>query len=49
MASYGHGCNKPRVSACGSSISTNFLCLAIILAPDMLESQSSALKSRMIA
>jgi len=49
MALYDMGVIYPRLAFVGVKIFTNFLFFsAIILAPDMLESQSRTLKTRMI-
>jgi len=51
MAIYNIGIyNLPRISVCVIRLFTQFFgCRAIILVPDMLESQSKAVKTRMIA
>ena len=48
MAIYNMGVMQPRLAFVGEEIRTNFVFSAIIFAPDVLESQSRALKTRMI-
>jgi len=49
MAIYRLGVIHPRLEFVGVEILTTFCFFSIILVPDMLESQSRALKTRMIA